>query len=185
MAEVRLPAQRRPRPDHLVHVHADDGSLVDVVAQYLTPVLLAGDAAVVVATPVHRAQFAAAVTAAGVDLACCRRRGQYVELDAEAALASFSPTGTIDPAQFALRIGGRIAEVAALFPRVHVYGEMVARLWGRGDAAAALDLEHLWNDLATRQSFRLLCAYPARTVHSIGSIGQLGEMLRAHTSATG
>jgi len=42
---------------------------------------------------------------------------------------------------------------------IHVYGEMVDVLWRRGDTRAAIQLEMLWNDLANRHDFSLLCGY--------------------------
>ena len=43
---------------------------------------------------------------------------------------------------------------------IRVYGEMVVRLWHAGLPDAALQLEELWNLLAERYKFSLLCAYP-------------------------
>jgi hypothetical protein len=43
---------------------------------------------------------------------------------------------------------------------IRVYGEMVARLCHAGLPDAALQLEELWNLLAERYKFSLLCAYP-------------------------
>ncbi len=40
------------------------------------------------------------------------------------------------------------------------FGEMVALLWAEGKRDAAVRLEQLWNELARRHSFHLLCAYP-------------------------
>ena len=46
--------------------------------------------------------------------------------------------------------------------RVAVFGEMVALLWARGNPAAALRLEELWNSLARTHAFSLCCAYPMK-----------------------
>ncbi len=43
--------------------------------------------------------------------------------------------------------------------RVCAYGEMVDLLWRDGKPDAAIRLEELWNDLAGRYEFSLLCAY--------------------------
>jgi hypothetical protein len=43
---------------------------------------------------------------------------------------------------------------------IRVYGEIVVRLWRAGLRDAALQLEELWNLLAERYRFSLLCAYP-------------------------
>jgi len=44
--------------------------------------------------------------------------------------------------------------------KVRIFGEMVAILWGRGLFTATIRLEQLWNDLGSRFSFSLFCAYP-------------------------
>ena len=44
--------------------------------------------------------------------------------------------------------------------RLVAYGEMVALLWAQGKRDATLRLEELWNELAERHTFDLLCAYP-------------------------
>ncbi len=43
---------------------------------------------------------------------------------------------------------------------IRVFGEMVTRLWQAGHPEAAIELEGLWNELAHRYTFSLLCAYP-------------------------
>lgn len=53
---------------------------------------------------------------------------------------------------------------------VRIYGEMVAVLWDEGNVAAAIALEDLWNDLATRYPFSLFCAYPMRAFDTDASI---------------
>lgn len=55
---------------------------------------------------------------------------------------------------------------------MRAFGEMVALLWERGDQAATVRLEHLWNDFCRMQTLLLLCAYPRRgfTRHASESI---------------
>jgi hypothetical protein len=42
---------------------------------------------------------------------------------------------------------------------VRAYGEMVDILWREGKIDAAIELEQLWNELASKYSFTLLCTY--------------------------
>jgi hypothetical protein len=42
---------------------------------------------------------------------------------------------------------------------IRAFGEMVDLLWRDGNARAAIELEELWNELRSTQSFALLCAY--------------------------
>jgi hypothetical protein len=184
MPVLELPAQRRPRHDHVVHVYRSEAALVGCVHAFLAPGLDGREAALVVATPERRAMLADSFAQGGADVGLLRADGRYVDLDAEDTLDSFSVDGRIDPGLFARTIGGRLRAMLAGHGRVRVFGEMVARLWERGQAAEALELEHLWNGLALQLPFRLCCAYPEAVVSSIGTVGQLEEMLRAHTASS-
>ena len=42
---------------------------------------------------------------------------------------------------------------------VRAFGEMVDLLWKDGNADAAIRLEELWNELATKYQYSLLCGY--------------------------
>ena len=65
-----------------------------------------------------------------------------------------------DPTRFEDSIGTVVKQLADHWPRVRAFGEMVAILWAEGNREGAAQLEALWNDLARRHSFGLLCAYP-------------------------
>lgn len=184
MHPVELPTQRQPASDHRVLVYDTKAELVRYAMDFVLPALRTDEAALVVATPVHRALFAEAVDAAGFDVPELRRTGQYVELDAEDTLGAFFIAGRIQPSAFRLVIGDRIRTLTYQFGRVSIYGEMVARLWGRGDTAAALQLEHLWNDLARTHPFRLACAYATRTIEAAGTAADRHEMHRTHSASS-
>ena len=53
-----------------------------------------------------------------------------------------------------------IVTAAQYYPHVMMFGEMVALRFNEGQHGAAVQLEELWSELATRSSFSLLCAYP-------------------------
>jgi hypothetical protein len=150
--------------NHLVAFYDSDGFLADAVVRFLRPALLAGDAAVVVATESHRRQFTAGLEADDVDVATAIHERRLILLDAEAMLSSFMVGGVPDPARFRASIGALVDEAMDGRRRVRVYGEMVALLWARDDAPAAVTVEDLWNELAGDHAFALLCAYPMRAV---------------------
>ena len=43
--------------------------------------------------------------------------------------------------------------------KLRIFGQMVDVLWREGQQDAAIHLERLWNQLAHKQSFSLLCGY--------------------------
>jgi hypothetical protein len=79
--------------------------------------------------------------------------------DATDLLSAFIVDGWPNQARFISTVG-RIVQQAALTGPVRIFGEMVAVLWAEGQSRAAIRLEELWNELATRHAFSLLCAYP-------------------------
>ena len=84
----------------------------------------------------------------------------YVAVDADELLSSFLVDATPDRDQFFAVMDGIFAKPSRTGRPIRVYGEMVVRLWQAGLPEAALKLEDLWNRLADRYKFSLLCAYP-------------------------
>jgi hypothetical protein len=146
--------------EHLVEFYETTAFLIGTVADFLVPALRDGDSAIVVATPDHRAAFAAAISAEHIDLDAATREGRYQALDAAEVLSTFMDDGGPDPVRFEQVAGSLLDRAAAGGRHVKVYGEMVALLWADGDVRSTIALEDLWNDLAVARSFALLCAYP-------------------------
>ena len=97
----------------------------------------------------------------GLEFDQARRSGQYLYLDANETLARFMVNGWPDLARFDEVIGEALAKVTAEgYPRVRVFGEMVALLWAAGKQNAAICLEQHGNELAKTYGFPILCAYP-------------------------
>lgn len=145
---------------HFVGFYETEAFLVDSVRDFLTPGLLTGDAAIVIANDAHRNAFGTALMAAGVELPEARESGRYIALDASEVLATFMVDGMPDAARFRTAIEPLLSRAMEGARNVRIYGEMVAVLWDEGNVDAAIALEDLWNDLATRYPFSLFCAYP-------------------------
>jgi anti-sigma regulatory factor (Ser/Thr protein kinase) len=172
--------------DHVVQFYERGDELVGAVSGVVGAALTSGDAVVVVATPDHRAGFAAALDEAGIDVAAARGAGLLLEADAAATLARFVHEEGIDADAFDDIVGGLVREASAGGTRsVRVYGEMVALLWEAGSVAAAVALEELWNGLATRVPFSLLCAYPAPAVDDDASLAALARVCHLHSAVVG
>jgi hypothetical protein len=165
--------------EHVVHIYDTDEALARCVTAFITPGLT-HEAALVVATPEHRALFRRSLERRGADVAELEQAGRYVALDAETTLSRFFSGGQVDPDGFDAAVARPLRALADAHGRVSVYGEMVACLWGRGDAASALELEELWNGLAGQVEFRLCCAYP---VSAIGAapVADVDSMFGTHS----
>jgi MEDS: MEthanogen/methylotroph, DcmR Sensory domain len=171
--------------DHAVVFYADDCELAERVGEFLCDALRTGGVAVLIATPAHRLALDAWMGLAGFDVAAATAQGSYVELDAAETLAKFMVNDWPDPAEFWQVISPVIQQASESATPVHVFGEMVALLWEAGQAAAAIDLEALWNEMASRHSFSLLCGYSASSVSDPELSDALTQVCLAHTAASG
>jgi nitrogen-specific signal transduction histidine kinase len=149
---------------HSVQFYEDDSFLLDSLTTLIGTALVADNAAVVIATPKHRDELARRLIARGLDLNIAAAKGRFCALDAAETLSSFMVNGNPDAARFNSFMGYVLTSFrttgASKSPRVILFGEMVALLWSAGNIDAALELEHLWNDLARSHDFHLHCAYP-------------------------
>ncbi|MCY7365045.1 MAG: MEDS domain-containing protein [Frankiaceae bacterium] len=171
----------RSADQHVVHVYDKSGTLVRGVAAYLAVALLHGEAALVVASAAHRDALDVALDQRGPAVDELRARGQYVALDAEALLKHLVPDGRLDPHAFGALIGTEVEDLAGRGGGLSVYGELVALLWRRGQAAAAVQVEDLWNDLAGSHRFRLYCGYDSAAFDREGTPAQAARVLTAHS----
>jgi signal transduction histidine kinase len=149
---------------HGVQFYSEDKFLLEELGGYVGGALRAGDAAIVVATDRHRHGLLQWLTGQGIDVAPLVEQGRFIVLDARQTLSAFMVEGWPNEDRFNELVGKIIvsatASARAEHPRVAIFGEMVALLWGDGKAQAAIRLEQLWNSLARKQSFSLFCAYP-------------------------
>lgn len=174
-----VPADRR----HVVQFYENDAFLARVTAAYVSEGLAAGEPVVAIATRVHLVALASALRSRGVELDQELAAGRCTLLEAEETLAAFMVDGRPVPARFEEVIGGLIRRLEAGSPSGHVraFGEMVDVLCLRGERAAALELEALWNDLGRRHSFALLCGYAISAFDGAGLTDSFAGVCTAHS----
>jgi hypothetical protein len=154
---------------HLVEFYSEPQRLAESLGSIFADPLMRGEAVVVVAGRDHRDALDSALSDAGVNLAAEYRSGRYLSLDATQAIDAFmTPVGP-DPDLFQSAIGSTIEDARRRTGSVNAYGEMVGVLAERGDLAAALALEALWDGLLQRHPFRLLCGYPREIVGNVST----------------
>lgn len=153
--------ERAPAAGHAVHVYDDVSELARSVAAFLAAGFRAGEPAIVIATPDHRAAFARELVSRGSDPRSLELEGMLTCADAEKLLDGFTEGETLSARRFDDAVGGLVDEVAARHPgrTIRAFGEMVDVLWRRGHRQSAIALEELWNELAKTRSFALLCGY--------------------------
>ena len=144
------PILHRGESDHHAHTvqfYTDGAFLLDELSRFIGSALVAGDAAVVIATKAHRDGLAQGLQSRGLDVARAIEQGRYIALDAAETLAKFTLHAWPDAALFAEVIGSVLGQAAAAAdrgknPHISVFGEMVALLWEQGNPEGAIRLEH-------------------------------------------
>jgi signal transduction histidine kinase/ActR/RegA family two-component response regulator len=152
--------ERAGARNHVVQFYDDDGFLLDAAVDFLAAGLADCESAVVIATEPHRAGSLSRLKAKGIDVDDARRDGRLTLLDARDSLSAIMDGTTPNARQFTVHI----AEVFDRIQRdtghpMRIYGEMVDLLWKDGNPAGAIQLEQLWNELATSGAFTVLCTY--------------------------
>jgi PAS domain S-box-containing protein len=167
--------------EHFVQFYEAQEFLVASVCEHLAGGVVNGEGALVIATPEHHAAFENQLTVNGLNVNSLKARGQYLALDAAKTLSLFMAGGIPDPALFEQTVGGLVAKMAASKKGLRAFGEMVALLWGNGNQAGAIRLEELWNDLGTKHSFSLFCAYPLAAFDGSANSARMLHVCQAHT----
>jgi DcmR-like sensory protein len=168
---------------HGVQIYSDVRELGDSVGAYLAAGFEVEEPAVVVATPEHWQEFARQLAVRGWDTDSVERSGLLTRVDADATLASFMHDGHPSPAAFEATVGGLVDRAAERYPhaQLRAFGEMVDLLCQRGEEAAAIELENLWNELARTRRFALLCGYRLDVFDGDVQRGPLPEVCRVHS----
>jgi signal transduction histidine kinase len=168
---------------HIVQFYEDDDFLAATVADFLAPGLVLGQPAIVIATEEHQQAFVDRLHLLGIDAARSCQTGQCQMLDAHQVLSTIMIGDMPDAERFQNTVGTLVAqrEREQANTSLRAYGEMVDILWKAGKPQAALSLEELWNDLARRHAFTLLCAYSMRNFSQAAHAPQFQDICRAHT----
>ena len=147
--------------DHFVEIYESDPAMVESVVRFVRLGVESGEAAMVVAEKPHIEGIERGLRELGIDPRILEARGLYLPFDSKETLDLFMVDGVPDANRFERSVGAAVARAGQGGRGVRVFGEMVAVMWREGDVSGALQLEDMWNDLATRMNFKLFCAYPA------------------------
>jgi len=147
---------------HAVQFYSDDDSLFTTVAGFLSQGFVDGHPVIVIATDAHRSSILKYLRARLIDVEMAQTAGSLIMLDAQATVDRFMIGGVPDPYRFDQTVGKLIESVREGREDgvlIRAYGEMVDLLWKQGRSESAIRLEMLWNKLAQRCGFALLCGY--------------------------
>lgn len=175
------PALEMPlKHQHAVQFYGTDESLFVTVSSFLAEGLVQGQPAIMIATRAHQAAIEEHLRGRMIDCAVAKTEAQLLILDADETLDLFMVDGEPDPDRFEAHVGAVIGKaVAERQATVRAYGEMVDVLWKRGESQAAINLEILWNKLALKHNFALLCGYAMGSFYK--QTHQLDEIAALHS----
>jgi DNA-binding NarL/FixJ family response regulator len=148
---------------HEVQFYSDDASFVAGFTRFVETALAAGNAVIVVATESHRNSLLQRLQVHGVDVLGAIEKGSYIPLDVADTLSTFMVNDLPDPVRF-LEIASDLVAAAAKVakgerPRVAACGECAPILWAQGRVDAAIQLEHLWDEITKTCDVDILCGY--------------------------
>jgi DcmR-like sensory protein len=171
------------RPGHDVQFYEDEAFLSEAVASFLAEGFRAGQPLIVIATAEHRKAFAQRMRARGVDPEDLVHGRDIMWLDAADTLAAFMEGDRPDPELFEATVGNVFEKIMAnrKYAMVRAYGEMVDLLWRGGKSASAIAVEELWNGLAAKYAFSLLCAYSKESLLSDPHTDGIDSICRVHS----
>jgi DNA-binding NarL/FixJ family response regulator len=155
--------KRETARNHEVEFYSDDAAFVVGFTRFIKASLRAGNAVVVVATEGHRNDLLTTLQADGVDVVTAIEQGRYISLEVADTLSTFMVNGLPDPGRFQKAAGDLVATAAKASkgerPRVAACGECAPTLWAQGRADAAVQVEHLWDEIAKNCNVDILCGY--------------------------
>jgi len=166
---------------HAVQFYGNEQSLFNTVSGFLSEGLVTGQTAIVIATEAHRVGIMDGLAARFIDVDRARRTGDLVVLDAHELMGTFVVDDTPSPDLFDYNVGLIFDQALKVQGRtlMRAYGEIVDVLWKEGRTEAAIQVEMLWNKLAARYSFALLCGYSMGNFYK--QPGRLEEVCRHHS----
>ena len=147
---------------HEVEFYPDDAAFVVGFTRFIEAALETGSAVIVIATESHRKSLLQRLREHGVDIVAAVEQGRYVPVDVAETLETFMVNDQPDPARLLKAASSLIAAAKASSgerPRVAACGECAPTLWEQGKADAAVEVEHLWDEIATSHNIDILCGY--------------------------
>jgi hypothetical protein len=166
--------------DHIVQFFDTIDSMADGVSTFLAEGYGRGGVLLVLARKKHWRAIVP-VFKERIHMASRLSTGRLTVVEAEAMLGRIMRRGLPDAELFHKTVGEVVRRLANGLVSLRVYGEMVEVLAEEENFYAAQRLEELWNELAARHSFVVLCGYSAAHFATNDARDALGSICRTHT----
>jgi len=168
---------------HDVVFYSSDAVLTGAFTRFIAGALDEEKAVIVLLTDAHDESLQRRLRASHVDIDLATREKRYVPVSINELLARVMVNGRPDPAKFedaAQDLLGEVARDANRHAGIAACGECSSTVWANGDVEAAIQLEHLWDEIGKSRQLDILCAYPlaARDV----SVRSVRSLCAEHTA---
>jgi hypothetical protein len=147
--------------DHIVQLYQDQDFLSRAVCRFAGAAIANGEGIILVPTLAHWNGIRPRLEAEGVNVEAALERGQLTIVDADQLLPRCMRGATPDSPLF-LGLAGEVigqARSGGRYQKVRWWGEMVNVLWERGAAAASMNLEDLFDQLAKKHDIAIFCSF--------------------------
>jgi hypothetical protein len=131
------------------------------VCRFAASAIANGEGIILVPTAAHWDAIRPRLEAEGVDVQAAQARHQLSVVDADDLLPGFMREGMPDAPLFLGLAADVVAQARSHAPtsKVRWWGEMVNVLWERGDVAASMRLEDLFDQLAHEHDLAIFCSF--------------------------
>ena len=148
---------------HEVQFYSDDAAFLLGLTSFIQGALKAGRPVIVIATEAHREGLLQTLLARGTDCAAAIEQGLYLSLDVHEALSTFMVNDLPESERFLKVFGDLLSSTAkaakAEHPGVAACGEFAPTLWAQGKTEAAIQVEHLTDEVAKTCNVDIHCGY--------------------------
>jgi hypothetical protein len=146
--------------DHIVQLYQDEEFLNRAVCRFAGAGFANGEGIILFPTLPHWNAMRPRLEAEGVDVQAAQERGQLTVVDANQLLPRFMRNAMPDSPLFNDALVDILGQArAGNYQRVRLWGEMVDVLWERGDVAASMSLEDLFDQLGKKREFSIFCSF--------------------------
>lgn len=169
---------------HEAVFYEEDNALLDTTARWLYEEVAKGCSAIIIATEAHRFGLVSRLNVLGGEYARAVQQRRVALLDAEKCLDRIMAHGGPERALFRRVLNEALYDVqftSSSCSAVAAYGEMVAVLCQRGEVAAAVRLEELWNEALSEYPIKLRCGYCVKDLKSDEGRAALSGICGNHT----
>jgi CheY-like chemotaxis protein len=168
---------------HVAQFYEDDRGLVDEVGAFLHGALRRGDAVSVVSSESIRTGVAQRLQGYGWSVGESGEHGRYRANDsavtASAIIRNDHVVFDFIENYVATLDGWRVA-AAGPKSRLTVVGDISTQVLVGGNESAALDIEHLWNELTHARPFLTVCCYPRERISEDAHTDLLPNLCAEH-----